>query len=116
VRRGDVDGAWQWGEQRAWTEEEWNGVIAPAFRAFEALTWAGIEAQSSGSGHRMHHAQEVGSLVDEARYRWLELGLEEFDTAFRFRLGGTRRFWEFRLQGHFFGVWWDRHHNIYPVG
>lgn len=63
----------------------------------------------------MHHEQGVGSLLDEAQNRWLELGLEEFDTAFRFRLGGKRRFWGFRVQGHFFGVWWDREHSLYPV-
>ncbi len=63
----------------------------------------------------MHHEQLVGTLVDEAQSRWLELGLEEFDTAFRFRLGNTKRFWGFIVEGHFFGVWWERCHRLYPT-
>lgn len=91
-------------------------MISLALSQFESLTWAEIEALSSSSGHRMHHLQDVSTLVEEAQLRWLELNLEEFDTAFRFRLGNKRRFWGFRVQGHFFGVWWDREHRLYPVG
>mgnify|MGYP001432910050 CR=1 FL=1 len=115
VRKRDIDGMWSWQEPRAWSDDEWHQVIAPAFGEFEKLSWGEVQRQVSGEGHLMHHDQLVGTLVEEAQLRWLELGLEEFDSAFRFRLGNTRRFWGFIVQGHFFGVWWDRNHNIYPT-
>jgi len=115
MRRRDVQGKWTWGEDRAWTEEEWRDIIEPAFLEYERLTWGEIDQRASGTGHKMHHFQELHTLVTEAQERWFDLGLEEFDTLFRFRLGGTRRFWGYILQAHFFGVWWDRAHGIYPV-
>lgn len=115
VRRRDVDGAWTWGDARNWSDAEWNETIAPAFGEFEKLTWGEVQGQVSGAGHLMHHEQEISTIADEAQRRWLELDLEEFDTLFRFRLGNRRRFWGFVLEGHFFGVWWDRSHRIYPT-
>lgn len=115
VRRGDIEGARSWEEPRAWSQDEWHDFIAPAFGEFERLTWGEVQKQASGEGHLMHHDQPIASLVEEAQQRWLDLGLEEFDSAFRFRLGNTKRFWGFVVQGHFFGVWWDRHHSLYPA-
>ncbi len=116
IRRSDVHGAWSWGDARQWTDEEWCDDIVPKFGEFEKLLWHEVHAQSSESGHAMHHTHELHEVNAEAQARWLELGLEEFDTLFRFRLGGQKRFWGFRLGAHFFGVWWDRSHRIYPVG
>jgi len=62
----------------------------------------------------MHHGHEVSDLVSEAQKRWIALDLEQFDSVFRFRLGGTKRVWGYIVQAHFHIVWWDRLHSIYP--
>jgi uncharacterized phage-associated protein len=63
----------------------------------------------------VYYCQELITLVKEAQNRWIEIGLEEYDTAFRFRFANTVRAWGVRLEGHFYLVWWERHHKIYPV-
>ena len=111
------DQKWVWQDVRCWTDEEWTDVIHPSFREFERLTWAEIDRQVYGkkNRHKLHHLQEVSRLAPDAQKRWLKLKLEEFDTAFRFRIGGTRRVWGFILGAHFHIVWWDPEHDIYPV-
>lgn len=114
--KADRAGKWSWGESRNWDESEWNDVIHPAFRNFQSLTWAEVDNQSSGTGHKHHHSHEISDLIAEAQVRWVELRLEEFsDLIFRFRLGGKRRVWGYVVQAHFFIIWWDRNHSIYPV-
>lgn len=115
ITKADKDGKWSWHELREWTNDEWNTDIDPTFKEFTQKTWAQIDELSSGSGHKMHHDQDVSSLIKEARRRWKKLGLEQFDTAFRFRLGGTKRAWGYIVQSHFFLVWWERHHKLYPT-
>ncbi len=111
----DQVGAWSWTEPRAWADKEWDETINPKMQEFKKLTWADIDKQSSGSRHKLHHHQEIFNISPEAQRRWVDLGLEEFDTLFRFRFGGTRRFWGFIVEGHFFSVWWERHHKIAPT-
>jgi hypothetical protein len=113
--RKDHDGSWTWAEPRAWTTAEWHREIGPPMNHFSSLTWGEIDALASGSGHKMHHTHETKQLIPEAKQRWIMLGLEEFDTVFRFRMSGTKRAWGYVVQGHFHLVWWDRHHSIYPV-
>lgn len=116
ITRADRAGRWSWHEDRAWTENEWNQTISPAFSQFEKMTWRQVDSFSSETGHKMHHGHEVSDLVKEAQVRWVALDLEQFDTVFRFRLGGTRRAWGYVVQAHFHMVWWERRHRIYPVG
>lgn len=114
--RADTKDHWSWGEPRAWTDQEWGEVISPMLNHLAQLTWQEIDACNSGSGHKMHHGHELSDLIDEAQERWLELDLEQFDSVFRFRIGGQRsRAWGFILQAHFHLVWWDREHLIYPT-
>lgn len=114
--KADQEDAWSWGESRAWSQDEWDHLIAPPFQKFAQLTWKEIDQCSSDTGHRMHHGHEVGDLIAEAQARWCELNLEEFDSVFRFRLSGQkRRAWGFIVQAHFHFVWWDREHSIYPT-
>lgn len=113
--KADIVDSWSWGDARAWHPEEWDDVISPPFQCFAQLTWQEIDRFSSESGHKMHHGHEVGDLVFEAQQRWLELDLEQYDSVFRFRLGGTKRVWGFIVQAHFHIVSWDRSHSIYPT-
>jgi hypothetical protein len=113
--QSDLEGIWSWGEPRAWSQDEWETEINPKFREYEKQKWAEIDAHNSGTGHKMHHEQEVHTLTKEAQERWIEKNLEQFETAFRFRLGGKKRAWGYRLQAHFHLVWWERNHKIYPL-
>ena len=114
--RADVEGAWSWGEPRQWTDDEWTSTIHCDLSYLSASTWGEIDQMSSGSAHKMHHAHELVDLVEEAQDRWIERDLEQFDSVFRFRIGGQkRRAWGFIVQAHFHLVWWEREHNIYPV-
>ena len=116
----DLEGEWSWREQRCWTEEEWKTKILPNFSLLEKSTWSEIlfEQKTPAKGGKTvpkHHDQELTTLVQEAQDRWIEIGLEEYDTAFRFRFANTIRAWGIKLQGHFYLVWWERYHKIYPV-
>lgn len=118
--RSDLEGEWSWQEQRRWTEEEWQTQILPNLSSLEKLTWSEIlfEHKTPAKGDKRvpkYHSQELITLVKEAQYRWREIGLEEYDTAFRFRFASTVRAWGVKLHGHFYLVWWERHHKIYPV-
>ena len=116
ITRADRADHWSWGEPRAWTPDEWMDTIHPPMRDLAALTWGEIDRQNSGTGHKMHHTHEVGDLIDEAQARWRHLDLEQYDSVFRFRLGGQkRRAWGFIVQAHFHFVWWDREHSLYPT-
>jgi hypothetical protein len=116
----DLEGEWSWKEQRHWTEEEWTTQIFKNFSSLEKSTWSEIlythkTPAKGGKSVPKHHAQELTTLVKEAQTRWIEIGLEEYDTAFRFRFTGTIRAWGIKLQGHFYLIWWERYHKIYPV-
>jgi hypothetical protein len=116
----DLDGEWSWREQRQWTEDEWKRKIYPSFSSLEKSTWHEIlheQKVSAKGGKRVpkNHQQEISTLLNEAKDRWISIGLEEYDTAFRFRFTGTIRAWGIKLGGHFYLVWWERKHKIYPV-
>ena len=115
ITKKDHDQQWSWFEPRAWTDQEWTEEIQPPLQHLSGLTWGAIDSLASGSGHKMHHSHEITQLEEEAQRRWLELGLEEWDSVFRFRMGGTKRAWGYVVQAHFHMVWWERHHRIYPV-
>ncbi|MGX9463423.1 hypothetical protein [Shewanella sp. Arc9-LZ] len=115
ARKADSEGDWSWGEPRAWDDVEWTGTILNGLNNIEGLDWKEIQQQSSDSGHLMHHSHDVVDIADEAVERWINLGFEEFDEIFRFRLGNTKRAWGVVLNAHFYMVWWERKHRIYSV-
>lgn len=112
---------WTWDEPRDWTEAEYAADIEPVFVEMAKLTWGVVinEHKVPAKGDRLvpkHHSQSVSSLCDEARDRWASLQLDQYDEAFRFRCGNKKRAWGIRLHGHFYLIWWERNHLIYPVG
>lgn len=116
ITKADREDNWSWSEPRQWSDEEWDNTIYPPLHQFEQLTWQEIDQFSSDTGHKMHHGHEVGDLINEAQDRWRQINLEEYDSVFRFRLGGQkRRAWGFIVQSHFYFIWWDREHKIYPT-
>lgn len=115
VRKQDVEGAWSWGEPRAWDEAEYANEISVTLNALAGAGWNEIDKHSSDSGHKLHHEHEISDIASEAIQRWRHLGLEQYDTLFRFRMGNKKRAWGVVVRGHFFMVWWERHHRIYAV-
>jgi len=111
----DIKGEWSWSIKR-------KQLIADKEEIHEFLvltqssTWNEILNQSSGGKKRIkkHHYQEVSSFISEAQKRWFTL-YGEYDTAFRFRLGGKKRLWGYRIKNKFFVIWWDPTHKIYPL-
>lgn len=91
--KADLSGDWSWGQSRQWETDHWDDIIYPKMCEFQKLTWSELFAQRTGGKerHKMHHDMDVCDLVEEAFERWCELGLEEYDTAFRFRLGNKPR-------------------------
>lgn len=115
VEKKDVEGAWSWGEARAWTDDE-GATIEEKFADFSRETWGNVRAQTAKSGRFYHHAQELHELVKEAQDRWVARDLEEFaDGIFRFRLAKSVRAWGYVVQAHFHMVWLDRNHQIYKT-
>ncbi|MNN86263.1 hypothetical protein D3C81_2036640 [compost metagenome] len=81
--------------------------------ALEQLPWEEIQKQTSDTSHLLHHDHQIVDLCDDAQLRWLELGYEQFDVIFRFRLGNTKRAWGLVVQAHFYLIWWERYHKIF---
>jgi hypothetical protein len=113
----DVEGIWSWGDNRQWSMQDWNNTIFPSLLQFERLTWAEIYAQRTGGRHRhkKNHDMDLNIIAAEAFDRWFELGLDDHETLFRFKLGNDPRLWGFKIHNKFFIVWWDKKHKIYPV-
>lgn len=115
ARIADHTGQWSWGEARLWTDGEWDTDISSGLNSLQSHDWKEIQYMNSDTGHLMHHDHEVSSLCDEAVARWFELEYEQFDTIFRFRLGNLKRAWGIEVQGHFYLIWYERNHKIYPT-
>lgn len=116
----DIEGTWSWIEPRKWSDDEWNDELLRELQPYTNETWASIAKMSTGNGKKgkrrvRHHPQEVSTLVAEAQQRWRVLHLDQYDTAYRFRLGGAKRAWGIQLGPHFYLVWFERYHKIYPV-
>lgn len=115
ARLADLEEHWSWGEARGWTDTEWKLEILSGLDSLEQLDWSEIQRMNSDTGHLMHHDHDISTLCDEAVARWLELEYDQFDTVFRFRLGNLKRAWGIEVQGHFYLIWYERHHKIYPT-
>jgi hypothetical protein len=116
----DVDGAWSWGHQRQWDQGDWDRIIYPGLCEFQRLTWSQIcEQRTVGKRNtvkKKHYDMYVCDIHPEACKRWNEhLGLDQYETVFRFRLGNKPRLWGYKIRAKFFIIWWDKFHQIYPI-
>jgi len=117
IEHRDCDGAWESGTLRQWSEEAWKGEIQPKLIEWAKLTWAEIDAHTTGNDgkrHKMHHSMSVDSILEEAQYRLVEIDKLE-ENIFRFRLGNLPRLWGFRRIADFHVLWFDPKHEIYPT-
>lgn len=117
VDGADLEGKWSWGADREWTAHDWAGEIEPNLYEFSNLKWSEVCAQTTGTKdrHFKHHSMQITDIVGEAQNRWAHLDLDQFPEAFRFRLGGKKRLWGYRIKATFHVVWWDPEHMIYPT-
>jgi hypothetical protein len=110
----DCEDCWSSGTARQWSEADWNNLIEPALQEWSKLLWREIDAFASGSGHKMHHNMDTDSILEEAQLRLIDIE-KHSDTIFRFRLGNKKRLWGQRNLAKFEIIWYDPHHEIYPV-
>ncbi len=103
----DRDGAW--GKSRCEMEEALWSEIYVKLRQYESMTWGFIYQDK-----KRNHDVAVESLIKEARDRLKELGLDDYDTLFRFRLSGEQRVWGIRDGRAFKLLWYDPDHEICP--
>jgi hypothetical protein len=113
--QADLEGTWSWRQNRQWSKQDWEDIIKPSVDVLSNPTWADIYAQTTGLGHRKHHDMEVSQICNEAQKRWQDIGLEEYDTVFRFRFSSNQRLWGYKIVHKFKIVWWDPYHKIYPI-
>ena len=105
-----------------WSHDLSSDEHAPEVLAFlcemARLSWSEIGAMQTGGRrrHKKHHSQEVSSLRPEAQRYAEQRGFDRIfgEDAFRFRLGGEKRLWGFRVGRTFHVVWWDPLHKVYP--
>ena len=120
VSEADLEGIWSWGEARKWEEEEYLKNIEPHFQALDNNSWQEVETQTyngaSNQRKNLNKYQRLNSICEEAQQRWQDIEIiSQFEVLFRLRLGTSRRIWGVRVQHHFFIVWYERHHKIYPI-
>lgn len=113
VTKTDVEGAWSWGQQRQWSEQDYQSHIVVTLANLTQLTWFEI-SQMYADGRKRHHAQALSTVELEAQHRWSQLDMAT-DDLFRFRLTGRQRAWGYRENAHFFMVWYDPEHKICEV-
>ncbi|GAA0403244.1 hypothetical protein GCM10009530_64050 [Microbispora corallina] len=113
----DHDGSWSWAIDGATLL-----TIVDFLRDMEKLTWKEIKLQQAATSRKVrarHHGQAVETLCQEARDRLNELGLDDCDELFRFRVKDQKgRLWGILSNESprvFYPIWWDAEHEVYPV-
>jgi len=106
---GIFDREGPWGQERCSQENAIWEHIFPGLRQYELMTWAAIYADR----HR-NHSVAISKLIRSARNRLEELGMDDLDELFRFRLTGTQRVWGIRDGRVFRLLWWDPGHEVCP--
>lgn len=116
--KADKVGLWSWGVNRDWDDATWHGELHPKLCNFATMTWAEIEAHrvksKKNKSRKAHHELPLTSVCQEAQVRAGVIKVPA-DMLFRFRLGGKKRLWGYRLADLFNVVWYDPTHQIYPT-
>lgn len=104
-RHVDLEGPWGWALVKPCDVAD----VLSKLRDFEGMRWSEI-----CHAKKQHHSCEVDTLCPRAKRRLLDLGLDDEDALFRFRLTGTQRLWGVRRGAAFFILWWDPDHEVCP--
>lgn len=90
---------------------KWREVLQH-LHDFEGMTWGDIIAQSGGRAHGTnHHPLPVDGLTKEAQDRLVELGHDDIDEVFSFRITNTLRLYGIREDRTLRIIWRDPHHG-----
>lgn len=57
----------------------------------------------------------AGSFSADAKKRWKEIELDDYDGLWELRLGGKPRVWGVLKHNIFYLVWWDPEHQVCPA-
>jgi hypothetical protein len=112
----DHNGSWSWK-----VDEPTLAFIIDFLIQMEKLTWKQIRTQGAAYVDKIrarHHSQAVDTLCKEAQDRLVELGLDQWDELFRFRVDQLGRLWGVLSKESprvFYPIWWDPDHRVYPL-
>ena len=112
----DHDGEWSWRINGSTLD-----TIVQFMIQMERLTWKQIRTQQAATTTRArarHHSQQVETLAADAQRRLSELGLDDVDELFRFRVDQKGRLWGVLSRESprvFYPIWWDDDHRVYPI-
>ena len=95
----DIEGSWYWAEPKNWSEElhgELHGELLRELQPYSNETWAPISNMSTVHSEKekkrvRRNAEEVSTPVIDAQKGWKKLKLDQFESAYRFELGGAKR-------------------------
>lgn len=81
--------------------------IAGHLRAYEGMAWKDIIAKED-----RNHYVDIDKFQKFAVDRLRVLGMDEYESIFRFRLTGKNRLWGVKEGRVFLVLWWDPEHEI----
>jgi hypothetical protein len=112
----DRNGTWSWGVQRNWHPVPGNAHVYGYLNNYTNKTWNEIRAERWGYRQKKRHVgYDVSAICEEAKYRLLELELDEFTEIFRFRMTARQRLYGLIQGAYFLVLWYDPTHEIYKV-
>ncbi|HUU84608.1 MAG TPA: hypothetical protein VM243_14005 [Phycisphaerae bacterium] len=84
-------------------------AVAEKLGHYETMPWSTIE-----QNRWRDHPVQRDKLIREAQKRLVELGQDDIDELWRFRLNAKQRLWGIRVDDMFRALWWDPEHLICP--
>ena len=88
------------------------------FKEWERVTWGDVLMPTAGrKSNTQSHPIPVGKLDKRAAKRLTELNLDSHDILYSLAITGKQRVWGIMIEetGIFQLLWYDAHHEIYPV-
>jgi hypothetical protein len=79
-------------------------------RAFEKMNISQLRAAKS------FHGVPCANISPIAKKRLEEINKDDLDTIYGFHIMGECRLWCMRHENILSVLWWDRNHEVYPVG
>ena len=120
--QSDKEGSWSWkgGEPRNWSQDEEDQDLSPHLKGLGRSSWGQVEQMdyNGSKNYRklLNKYQPIDSICKEAQERWFSIPeIAMAEELFRLRLGSNKRVWGFRINHHFFVIWYERYHQICPV-
>ena len=100
----DRDGPYSW----SLLSPEDRTRVLDRMAELESMTWS--EITKTGS-----HPIELGRLCKAAQSRLTAIGQDDADALVSFRITGAGRMWCIQDASIMRVLWWDPHHQVYPV-